>query len=196
MPKPKYFKTPADFRRWLEAHHASADELWVGFHKKASGKLSLTWPESVDEALCFGWIDGLRKSVNDASYMIRFTPRRPNSTWSAVNTRRARVLIRDGRMQTAGLRAFRRREAAKTGLYAFENRPTELPASYLRRLKANPQAWAYYRAQPPGYRRTVSWWILSAKKEETRLRRLEQLIEDSGRNRPVPPLRRGPREPS
>lgn len=196
MPTPRYFKTPSDFRRWLEANHVSSTELWVGFRKKAAGKPSLTWPESVDEALCFGWIDGIRKSVDETSYMIRFTPRRPRSVWSAVNTRRARALIQEGRMQPAGLRAFRKREASKSALDSFEDRPQNLPPPYLNRLKSNARAWTYFQAQPPWYRRAVAWWILSAKKDETKTRRLEQLILDSSHGRPVPPLKwagRGPK---
>jgi len=191
-PKPpfRFFKTPAEFRRWLQTHHAKSDELWVGFHKKASGKPSLTWPESVDEALCFGWIDGLRKSVDATSYRIRFTPRRPGSIWSAVNIRRAKALIKAGRMTPAGLAAFRQRNEARSVVYSYERSQAELGEGYERKLRANKQAWSYFQAQPPGYRKTAAWWVISAKREETRLRRLQILIDHSAAGRPVPALTR------
>jgi uncharacterized protein YdeI (YjbR/CyaY-like superfamily) len=187
-PSPTFFATPADFSRWLKRHHATTAELWVGFYRRDSGRPSITWPESVDEALCYGWIDGVRKSRDAASYVIRFTPRRPGSNWSAINLRKARALIREGRMQPAGRKAFDARDERKTGQYSFENRPKTLPLAYLRRLKAHHDAWAFFRTQPPGYRRTVAWWILSAKKEETRQRRLARLIEHSSQQRRIPPL--------
>jgi len=190
MPDVKFFKTPSDFRRWLQTHDAKSDELWVGFHKKASGKPSLTWPESVDEALCFGWIDGLRKSVDATSYRIRFSHRRPGSIWSAVNIRRAKALIKDGRMTPAGLAAFKLRDEARSVVYSYERSQAELGQQYTRKLRANKQAWSFFQAQPPGYRKTVAWWIISAKKEETRLRRLQILIDHSTAGRPVPPLTR------
>jgi uncharacterized protein YdeI (YjbR/CyaY-like superfamily) len=190
MARPTFFATPADFNRWLKRHHATASELWVGFHKRATGKPSITWPESVDEALCYGWIDGLRKSLGAESYMIRFTLRRPGSHWSRINIRKARALIEQGRMRPAGRKAFDRRDSAKTKEYSFENRPKSLPPAYHRLLKADRDAWAFFQAQPPGYRRTCAWWIMSAKKQETRRRRLATLIEDSARGRTVPPLTR------
>ena len=193
MGKPKYFKSPADFRRWLEQHHRSSKELWVGFHKKSTGRASLTWPESVDEALCFGWIDGLRKTVDDASYAIRFSPRRSGSNWSSVNIGRAQELIRQARMTPAGLKAFEDRDPAKSGQYSFENRPRQLPPRYLKHLKANEDAWAFFQDQPPWYRKTAAWWIISAKKEGTRLRRLDRLIQDSAHGKPIPPLTRKPK---
>lgn len=186
---PTFFSTGAAFRRWLARHHDSATELWVGYYKKASGKPSITWPESVDEALCYGWIDGLRKSVDDVRYMIRFTPRRPASTWSQVNIRRAHALIRQKRMRAAGRRAFEARDRRRTP-YSFENRPSTLPPRYLARLKANRDAWRFFRAQPPWYRRSCAGWILSAKREDTRERRLAMLIRDSARGRTVVPLTR------
>ena len=154
---------------------------------------TLTWPESVDEALCFGWIDGLRKTVDDASYAIRFSPRRPGSNWSSVNIGRAQELIRQARMTPAGLKAFEDRDPAKSGQYSFENQPRQLPPRYLKHLKANEEAWAFFQDQPPWYRRTTAWWIMSAKKEETRLRRLDRLIQESAHGRPVPPLARNPK---
>jgi uncharacterized protein YdeI (YjbR/CyaY-like superfamily) len=185
----RFFKTPSDFRKWLEAHHATTPELWVGFYKRNSGKPSLTWPESVDEALCFGWIDGIRKSVDEESYTIRFSPRRPTGTWSAVNIRRAEELEREGRMRSAGRQAFEARKENRSGIYSYEQRSPELPEPYQTRLRSNQAAWDFYSAQSPSYRKTVNWWVLSAKKEQTRLSRLQTLIEDSARGRDVPPLR-------
>ena len=182
---PKFFKTPSDFRKWLAANHAKTKELWVGFYKKNSGKQSITWPESVDEALCFGWIDGLRKNIDEHSYMIRFSPRKPSSIWSAVNIRNAERLIKKGRMQPAGLKAYQARKDNRSGIYAYEQRSPELVAPYLGKLKRNKKAWEFFQAQPPYYRKTMNWWIVSAKKEETRLKRLEQLIEDSSAGRRI-----------
>lgn len=191
--KPRFFPTPADFRRWFEKHHADTPELWVGFYKKASGHPSITWPDSVDEALCVGWIDGLRKSIDDDSYMIRFTPRKPGSTWSAVNTRRAKELIDSGRMRPAGLRAFEGRDPEKTNLYSFEQRQSAvLEPALLKRFKANAKAWQYFESQPPGYRRIAMFWVMSAKQEATRARRLDTLIRDSAAGLRIAPLRRTP----
>lgn len=183
---PTFFPTPAAWRKWLAAHHASAKELLVGFYKKESGRASITWPESVDEALCYGWIDGVRRRVDEASYSIRFSPRRATSIWSTVNTRRAGELIEAGRMRAAGLKAFEARLEAKTSIYAYEQRRTaKLPPSLEKQLKSNKAAWAYFTAQPPGYRHLISWWVISAKKEETRLKRLATLIADSAKQRRV-----------
>jgi len=179
----RFFKTPADFRAWLEKHHATAQELWVGFYKKDSGKPSLTWPESVDEALCFGWIDGIRKSVDETSYKIRFTPRRPRSIWSAVNIGRVEELTRQGRMRPAGELAFQARTENRSGIYAYEQRAPELVEPYGGKLRRNKAAWKFFAAQTASYRKAASWWVLSAKREETRLRRLEKLIEDSAAGR-------------
>jgi uncharacterized protein YdeI (YjbR/CyaY-like superfamily) len=184
--KPTFFATPADFRRWLKEHHRSATELWVGFYKKGSGRPSITWPESVDEALCFGWIDGIRKSLDAESYTIRFTPRKRTSTWSLVNTKRAEALIREKRMRPAGLRAFEAREANRSGIYSFERRSeAKLDAASERRFKADREAWRFYQSQPPGYRKITAHWVLSAKREETRMRRLEILIADSAAGRRI-----------
>jgi uncharacterized protein YdeI (YjbR/CyaY-like superfamily) len=163
----------------------------VGFYKKASGKPSITWPESVDEALCFGWIDGVRKSIDESSYKIRFTPRRPGSIWSAVNIKRAGELIELGRMAPAGLRAFDERKEARSVVYSYEQRDSaRLEGDYEAQLRANPQAWDFFQAQPPWYQRAASWWVISAKKEETRLKRLATLIEESAQGRTIAPLRR------
>ena len=185
--RPKFFATPAKFRAWLERHHETAAELLVGFHKKGSGKPSITWPESVDEALCFGWIDGIRRRIDDDSYSIRFTPRRARSIWSNVNVRRVAELTKLGRMQPAGLRAFAARESARSGIYRYEQDKQEpdepLTEAYRATLEANKKAWTFFQAQPPYYRRLATRWVMSAKKEETRLRRLAQLIKDSSGGR-------------
>ena len=175
----KFFKSPPDFRKWLAANHASQTELWVGFYKRASGKASITWPQSVDEALCFGWIDGIRKSIDDASYKIRFTPRKQRSTWSAVNIKRVGELSEQGLMSEAGVKAFEARQENRSGIYSYEQRSPELPEQYAKKLKKNTAAWKFFEAQPPSYRKAVNWWIVSAKQEETRLKRLHKLIEDS-----------------
>lgn len=192
--KPVFFKSPADFRKWLEAHHTTVPELWVGFYKKGSGNPSMTWPESVDEALCFGWIDGIRKSVDEISYTIRFTPRRPTSIWSAVNIKRIQILIDQGLVRPAGLKAFEKRKENKAGIYSYENRPAELDDSYEKILKKNKAAWEFYRAQPPSRRKAINWWILSAKKEETRLNRINKLGEDSTQKHLISQLTR-PKKP-
>lgn len=178
-----FFRSPPALRQWLDKNHVTAGELLVGFYKKGSGKPSITWPESVDEALCFGWIDGIRRSRDEFSYTIRFTPRRSGSIWSAVNVRRALVLIEQGLMQPAGLRAFEARRENKVGIYAYEQRPVELEGTYASLFQQNPAAWEFYQALPPSYRRTVNWWILSAKTEATRLKRLAKLIADSAAGR-------------
>jgi len=189
-----FFATPAAFRRWLEAHHESNTELVVGFYKKGSGKPSITWPESVDEALCFGWIDGVRKSIDDVSYTIRFTPRKARSVWSAVNVKRAKELLELGRMNPAGLRAFEKHDASRAHRYSYEQRRTaELDARGEREFRANARAWAFFETQAPSYRRTAIWWVLSAKREETRRKRLATLIEDSARGKSIKPLQRAGR---
>src|SRR5690348_8462049 len=190
MPEPRYFATPAALRAWFAKHHATAKELWVGFHKRATGKPSITWPESVDEALCVGWIDGIRKSLGDDSYVIRFTPRRPGSIWSAVNIRRVRALTEEGRMQPAGLTAFASRRENKSGIYSYEQRRDQLEEPYQGLLRANDVAWAFFQAQPPWYRKAAGWWVVSAKKEETRQKRLAKLIDDSVAGRTILPLTR------
>lgn len=188
--KATFFATPAEFRAWLKKHHSSTSELWVGFYKKGSGRPSITWPEAVDEALCVGWIDGIRKSIDEESYRIRFTPRKPRSTWSAVNLARVEVLTREGRMRPAGLEAFAKRKEAKTGIYAYEQRKAaELDEASEQRFRSDPEAWEYFQSRPPGYRKTAIWWVVSAKREETRRKRLEQLIEDSRNQRPIAQLR-------
>lgn len=189
--KPVFFATPADFRRWLEKHHASASELWVGFYKTGSGRPSITWPESVDEALCVGWIDGVRKRIDDESYKIRFTPRKATSTWSAVNIQRMAELTGQGRVLPAGLQAFEKRSEKKSGIYAYEQRgQAELGEAFERQFREREAAWEFFQAQPPWYRKTATWWVVSAKKEETRQRRLGVLIEASAEKRPIRELTR------
>ncbi len=188
--KPTFFSSPSKFRRWLAANHDKDSELWVGYYKIDSGKPSLTWPESVDEALYFGWIDGIRKSVDEVSYTIRFTPRKPRSIWSAVNIKRATELIELGLMQPAGLKAFQNRQEARSAVYSYEQRGQKLDDAHEKKLRANKKAWAFFQTQPPWYQRAASWWVASAKKEETRLKRLATLIEDSTNGRTVAPLTR------
>ena len=189
--KPLFFSTPAKFRRWLEKNHASVAEQWVGFYKKGSGKPSITWPESVDQALCFGWIDGLRKSIDEDSYMIRFTPRRPTSIWSAVNIKRAQELIDEGLMQPAGAEAFARLDVKKTNRYSFERDHAELEPAMLAKFRANRKAWKFFEAQPPGYRKIAAWFVLSARQDATRERRLARLIADSAAGRRLGPMQGG-----
>jgi uncharacterized protein YdeI (YjbR/CyaY-like superfamily) len=192
--KPTFFPTPAAFRTWLEEHHAHADALWVGYYKVGSGKPSITWPESVDEALCFGWIDGVRKSVDEFSYTIRFTARKPGSIWSSINIKRAQGLIERGLMQPAGLKAYEARKENKSGIYSYEQRSVDLPEPYNGLLKANEAAWRFFQTQPAYYRKAVSWWIISARKEETRLKRLEKLMTHSVRGQRLPEFK--PRKPA
>lgn len=184
--KSRFFRTPADFRAWLQRHHLSANELWVGFYKVGSGKPSLTWPESVDEALCFGWIDGIRKSLDDVSYTNRFTPRKPTSTWSAINIKRVQALKQAGRMSAAGLKAFAARRKNKSGIYSYEKRPDALIEPYAAMLSASRAAQAYFEKQSPSYKRAATWWVISAKKEETRLRRTQTLIQLSAKQQRLP----------
>lgn len=184
-PAPQFFRTPAALRRWFARHHASERELRVGYWKVGSGQPSITWPESVDEALCVGWIDGLRKRLDDERYVIRFTPRKPGSVWSKVNIERVRTLEAEGRMTEAGRAAFAARRENKSGIYSFEQRSVELPPAYAGPLQADAAAWADFQARPPSYRKAVMWWIVSAKQEVTRQRRLALLIECCARGEPI-----------
>jgi uncharacterized protein YdeI (YjbR/CyaY-like superfamily) len=190
-----FFASPAAFRAWLARHHATAQELWVGFYKKSSGQPSITWPESVDQALCFGWIDGIRKSIDAISYAQRFTPRRPGSNWSAVNIRRVAELTQLGLMQPAGLAAFEARRAHRSEVYSYEEGKSGLDPVYEAQLQADPRAWDYFQAQAPWYRRTACHWVMSAKQEATRLRRLASLIDCCERGVAIPPLSRLSRSP-
>ncbi len=174
----KIFNTSGEFRKWLEENHDRAAELWLGFYKQRAVKKSITYREALDEALCFGWIDGVRKSIDDTAYKQRFTPRRPKSYWSAVNTRRASELEKLGRMAAPGAKPFEQR-TSDSNKYSFESRPEKLPLAYERQFKANRPAWKFFRAQAAWYQRTSTFWIVSAKREETRQRRLAMLIADS-----------------
>ena len=177
----KFFPASSDFRKWLAKNHATASELWVGFYRKSSGKPSITWPESVDEALCFGWIDGIRKRIDKISYKIRFCPRRRSSIWSAINIRRARALKKRKRMRPAGTKAFAARRDNKSGIYSYEQRPAELPREYAKVLKKNKAAWDFFQAQPPSYRKMIGWYIVSAKREDTRQQRVARVIAASAK---------------
>jgi uncharacterized protein YdeI (YjbR/CyaY-like superfamily) len=185
-----YFETPAELRAWFEAHHETATELWVGFHKKATGRPSLTWSEAVDQALCFGWIDGIRKSVDEGSYTNRFTPRKSTSNWSNVNIAKVEQLTAAGLMTPAGARAFAARDAARSGVYSFEQAQAGFPAEVERQFREHEAAWTFYQAQPAGYRRLTCHWVMSAKREETRQKRLGILIEDSANGRRIAQLAR------
>ncbi len=186
--KPKFFRTQAAFRAWLELHHAQDRELLVGFRHVGSGKPSVTYPEARDEALCFGWIDGVRRNYDATSYTVRFTPRKANSLWSRVNLARVKALTAEGRMRPAGLAIFEARDPKKAELYSFENPHRGLDAAATRTFKANRRAWAWFAAQTPSYRRPAAWWVMSAKKEETRARRLKLLIESAERGEKAPPF--------
>jgi uncharacterized protein YdeI (YjbR/CyaY-like superfamily) len=185
--EPVFFATRDELRAWLERHHAERDELWVGLYKKGSGKPSVTWPEVVDEALCFGWIDGVRRSLGPDSYVNRLTPRRPRSNWSAVNVKRVGELIAEGRMTPAGLAAFE----ARTGDYSYEQRhDAVLEPEQEERFRAAREAWEWFQSRSPYYRRAAVYWVTSAKRPETRERRLQTLIEDSAAGRTIKPLTR------
>jgi len=176
MTEPKFFASSQAFRNWLEKNHAKKNELLVGFYKVDSGKPSMTWSESVDEALCFGWIDGVRRRVSDEAYTIRFTPRRPDSIWSAINIRKIEELERSGRMRPAGVAAFKKRKEKKSVVYAYENEPKVFDPEFEKRFRAKKNAWNFFDEQPPWYKRRVVYFVMSAKQEKTRTSRLEKLI--------------------
>ena len=179
---PAFYASPEAWRAWLEEHHADAREHWVGFHKVGSGRPSVTWPEAVDQALCFGWIDGVRRRVDETSYMIRFTPRKKASKWSLINARRVEELREAGLMRPAGIAAFEAR--SETGTYSYEQRDAAVfDAERERRLRANAAAWEHFSAQAPWYRRTATYWVMSAKRAETREKRLATLMTDSAAGR-------------
>ena len=177
MPPPTFFESAAAFRRWLEANAATEKELLVGFRKVDSGFPSITWPESVDEALCFGWIDGIRRRIDDASYSIRFTPRKPTSIWSAVNIAKVERLRAEGRMTPAGEQAFAHRKEHRSNVYAYEQvTAAELPSDDLHAFQRERKAWKFFEATPPGYKKALLHWIATAKRAETRASRLATLI--------------------
>jgi uncharacterized protein YdeI (YjbR/CyaY-like superfamily) len=191
--RPRFFASAAAFGEWLKEHHETEDVLLVGFHKVGTGKPSLTWPESVDEALCWGWIDGVRNRLDDESYTIRFTPRRPGSIWSAINVRRAEALVRAGRMQPAGAKVLAAKREERFGTYSYEQRPKELVEPYAGMLARNAKARAFFESQTPSYRRTATWWVISAKKEETRTGRAKQLVGFCAKGQLIPGFVRKPR---
>jgi len=182
--EPIYFSSAREFRDWLAEHHATATELQVGYFKRGTGRPSMTWPESVDEALCVGWIDGVRRRIDDERYTIRFTPRRRGSNWSEVNVARVAALTAEGRMQPAGLAAFAARKPAVSGAYTYERPPADLPEPYARHFRERDEAaWRFFVTWPPSHRRTAIGWVLDAKREETRMRRLDQVIAASAGGR-------------
>jgi uncharacterized protein YdeI (YjbR/CyaY-like superfamily) len=187
---PIFFASSAEFRRWLDKHHDSEAEVLVGFHKKRTGRPTLTWSESVDQALCFGWIDGVRRSAGDDAYTIRFTPRRPGSNWSNINVAKVAELTKAGLMRPAGVAAFEQRRADRTGIYSFEGDAGELTAQEQAEFRRHRRAWTWFDAQPPGYKRTAIHWVVSAKRESTRASRLATLIGDAADGRKIKPLRR------
>jgi uncharacterized protein YdeI (YjbR/CyaY-like superfamily) len=189
VPKPIFFNSPQEFYDWLEENHETETEVYVGFYKQHTGKRAMSWSESVDQALCFGWIDTRSNSIDEDRYMQRFTPRKPGSNWSKINVEKVAKLKEAGLMRPAGLAAFDRRTDERTGVYSFE-RETELAPEYDARLRANKAAAKYFESRPPWYRRTAIHLVMSAKREETRLRRLAQLIEDSAAGRDIKQLRR------
>jgi len=187
--KPKFFKDSEAFRAWLEKHHDSASELRVGFYKKGSKKQSITLPEAQEQALCFGWIDSVAGSLDAESYTVRFTPRREGSNWSAVNIKRVGELKKQRLMHPAGIKAFERRTAKRSGIYSYEQRDkAKLSSAQERKFRANKKAWTFFQSQSPSYRKTTIWWVVNAKREETRDRRLAALIQDSEKGRPIGPM--------
>jgi uncharacterized protein YdeI (YjbR/CyaY-like superfamily) len=181
-PKPRdviFFANPEELRDWFDAHHEAADELWVGYHRKATGRPTVTWPQAVDEALCVGWIDSVRYRLDDERNAQRFTPRRRGSIWSTINTKRAGELIAEGRMRPAGVAAFEARSPEKTAIYSYERETAAFTNEQQERFEADEKAWAFFRDQAPSYRRNITHWVSSAKREETRERRFVKLLEDS-----------------
>jgi uncharacterized protein YdeI (YjbR/CyaY-like superfamily) len=196
MPKPEnvvFFESPAQLRAWFEANHESATDLWVGQHRKRTGRPSVTWKEVVDQSLCFGWIDSVRYSLDEDSFAQRLTPRRKGSVWSAVNVKRFAELDRDGMVHAKGLAAFAAREDAKTAIYSYENRSRGLDKELDGAFRKHAAAWKFFETQAPWYRRTATYWVMSAKREETRNKRLETLIEHSKKGERIPPLARAQR---
>jgi uncharacterized protein YdeI (YjbR/CyaY-like superfamily) len=181
--EPIFFESPAELRAWFEANHDSATELFVGYHRVGTGRPTITWSESVDEALCFGWIDGVRRRVDDTSYTNRFTPRKPTSNWSAINVAKVAELTKQGRMHPAGLAAFERRRPDRTGTYSYEMAKAAFDPEMEEAFRKKKRAWAFFEAQPAGYRRLATYWVMSAKRPETRQKRLATLMADSAAGR-------------
>jgi uncharacterized protein YdeI (YjbR/CyaY-like superfamily) len=186
----KFFKSPRDLRSWFEKNHDKKQEQFIAFYKKDSGKPSITYQEALDQALAFGWIDGVRKSIDVKSYMIRFTPRKPKSYWSAVNIKHVERLMKLGSMHQSGIKVFESRDKEKSEKYSFERQNVKLNSNYEKLFKANKKAWDFFQSKPPSYRKSALWWIMSAKQGETRIRRLDQLIKYSESGEKIPPLKR------
>jgi len=184
----QFFATSKELRKWFAKNHLKEQELWLGYHKVGSGTPSVSWPESVDEAICFGWIDGVRKSIDEQTYVIRFTPRKPGSIWSAINIAKVERLSSEGLMLPEGLAAFEKRKEHKSKIYSYENEEKTLRAAQERQFKANKKVWAWFMNMAPSYRRTAIHWVVSAKQEATRTRRLETLITDSEAGKKIKPL--------
>ena len=187
--KPVFFAKQADLRKWFEKNYKNESELLVGFYKVSSGKPSISWSESVDEAICFGWIDGIRKSIDDESYTIRFTPRKPNSNWSAVNIKKVEELKKLGLMKPEGIEAFNKRQDAKSAIYSYENEPVTLDQNFEKQFQSNKKAWAFFRSMPHSYRKVAINWVMTAKQEHTRINRMNTLINDSAAGLKIKPLR-------
>ena len=177
--KPKFFATPEDFRKWLEKNHNKETELLVGFYKVGSGKPSMTWSQSVDQALCFGWIDGVRNSIDEISYQNRFTPRRPSSNWSAINIQKVKELIKQGLMHPAGIASFNKRQDHKSKIYTYENEEVKFSPEFEKKFKANKTGWKYFQSLAPSYQKLSKGWVMNAKQEATRIKRLDVIIKDS-----------------
>jgi uncharacterized protein YdeI (YjbR/CyaY-like superfamily) len=187
--KPTFFSNQSKLRKWFEKNHNKKQELWVGYYKTSSGKPSITWPQSVDEALCFGWIDGVRKSIDENSYVIRFTQRKPKSIWSDVNIKKVEELTKLGLMYPAGIEAFSKRDEKKSRIYSFEQKNIKLDKNYEKQFKQNKKAWIFFQSQPPSYQKPAIWWVMSAKLETTRQKRLDTLIRDSEEGQRISRLR-------
>lgn len=186
---PKFFKTKKELRKWFEKNHLKLDEVWIGYYKKATGKKSITWSESVDEAICFGWIDGIRKSIDEVSYTNRFTPRRPNSNWSAVNIDKVKRLTELGLMKPEGIKAYKKRKSNKSKVYSYEQESDQLEKSFEKIFKKNKKAWQFFNEKlAPSYRKTSIRWVMSARQEKTRIKRLEILIASSAKGEKIPLL--------
>lgn len=192
--EPSFFRTPDEFRDWPEEHHDTAPALWVGFYKKGAGAAGITYQEALDQALCYGWIDGVRKTLDTSRYVNRFTPRKPESPWSVVNINRVGELSALGLMRPSGLAAFQQRDEERSRQYSYERSVANLDSAHEEAMRANPKAWEFFQAQPPSYRRVATWWVMSAKREETRLKRLATLIEDSEQGRRLVQVTYQPRE--
>lgn len=184
--KLRFFRSSAEFRRWLDRNHARVQELWIGFYRKDSGQGGITYSEALDEALCYGWIDGIRKKLDESSFTNRFTPRKKNSIWSNVNIAHVERLTREGRMMPSGLAAYQAKDEKRSGVYSFERETAALEPEMQSRFQKNPKAWKYFEAQPPYYRRLASWWVISAKRDETRKKRLADLITFSAKQMRLP----------